>query len=106
MGRNLNPNAFHLFYGFYQIFFFIRVDLPRVSFKWASQVVLVVKHLPANAGDIRDVGSTPGQGRSLEEGTMDRGAWQAHSPQGYKESDTTEVTYRVAQHIRFRYTEK
>ena len=97
---------FIYFMDFIRFFFFIRVDLPRVSFKWASQVVLVVKHLPANAGDIRDVGSTPGQGRSLEEGTMDRGAWQAHRPQGYKESDTTEVTYPVAQHIRFRYTEK
>ena len=27
---------------------------------WASQVVLVVKNLPANAGDSRDLGSTPG----------------------------------------------
>ena len=27
---------------------------------WASQVVLVVKNLPANAGDVRDVGSIPG----------------------------------------------
>ena len=30
----------------------------------ASQVVLVVKNLPANAGDIRDMGSIPGSGRS------------------------------------------
>ena len=30
---------------------------------WASQVALVVKNLPANAGDIRDVGSIPGSGR-------------------------------------------
>ena len=30
--------------------------------------MLVVKNLPANAGDIRDVGSIPGWGRSLEEG--------------------------------------
>ena len=29
---------------------------------------LVVKNPPANAGDIRDVGSIPGLGRSLEEG--------------------------------------
>ena len=29
-----------------------------------SQVVLVIKNLPANAGDIRDVGSIPGSGRS------------------------------------------
>jgi len=28
---------------------------------------LVVKNPPANAGDIRDVGSIPGLGRSLEE---------------------------------------
>ena len=31
---------------------------------WASKVALVVKNLPANAGDIRDVGSTPELGRS------------------------------------------
>ena len=30
----------------------------------ASQVTLVVKNPPANAGDIRDSGSTPGSGRS------------------------------------------
>ena len=36
----------------------------------ASQVVLVVKNLPANAGDIRDLGLIPGSGRSP------RGAWQ------------------------------
>ena len=30
----------------------------------ASQVVLVVKNLPVNAGDQRDVGSIPGLGRS------------------------------------------
>ena len=49
----------------------------------------MVKNLPANAGDIRDTGSIPGSGRSLERGhgnplqysclenPMDRGAWQA-----------------------------
>ena len=31
---------------------------------WASQVVLVVKNPPANAGDPGDVGSIPGLGRS------------------------------------------
>ena len=50
----------------------------------ASQVVLVVKNPPANAGDIRDVGSVPGLGRSpgggcdnqysCLENPMDRGA--------------------------------
>ena len=33
-------------------------------FKGASQVSLVVKNLPANAGDVGDMGSTPGVGRS------------------------------------------
>ena len=33
---------------------------------WASQVVLVVKN-SASTGDIRDMGSIPGSGRSLEE---------------------------------------
>ena len=52
----------------------------------ASQVALVVRNLPANAGNIRDTGSIPGLGRSLEgghsnplqhsclESPMDRGA--------------------------------
>jgi len=31
-------------------------------------VALVVKNLPVNAGDIRDVGSISGLGRPLEEG--------------------------------------
>ena len=31
---------------------------------WSSQMVLVVKNPPANAGDIRDSGSIPGWGRS------------------------------------------
>ena len=32
----------------------------------ASQVALVVKNPPVNAGDLRDAGSIPGVGRSLE----------------------------------------
>ena len=35
---------------------------------WASQVALVVKNSPADAGDIRDVGMIPGLGRSPGEG--------------------------------------
>ena len=31
---------------------------------WASQVVLVIKNLPANAGDLRDASRIPGSGRS------------------------------------------
>ena len=55
----------------------------------SSQVVLVVKNPPANAGNRRDMSSTPGLGRSpggghgnplqcsCLENLMDRGAWQA-----------------------------
>ena len=35
---------------------------------WASQAVLVVKNLPASAGDVRNVGSIPGHKDPLEEG--------------------------------------
>ena len=56
---------------------------------WASRAVLVVKNSPANTGDVRDLGSIPGSGRSpgggrgnpfhysCLENPMDRGAWQA-----------------------------
>ena len=61
----------------------------------------MVKNLPVNAGDIRDVGLIPGWGRSP--------AWQptpvfllgeshgqrslaGYSPLGHKEADMTEVT--------------
>ena len=66
----------------------------------SSQVALVVKNLPANAGDIRDTGRED----PLEEGMathfsvlawripIDRGAWRGYSPWGRKESDTTEAT--------------
>ena len=40
----------------------------RLSYLWASQVVLVVKNPPANAEDVRDAGSIPGWGRSSGEG--------------------------------------
>ena len=55
----------------------------------SSQVALVVKNLPANAGDVKDAGSIPGSGRSpggghgnplqysCLENPMDRGDWQA-----------------------------
>ena len=36
-----------------------------VAYRQAFQMALVVKNLPANAGDIRDTGSIPGSGRSL-----------------------------------------
>ena len=36
----------------------------------ASQVALVIKNLPANAGDVRDMALIPRLGRSLEEGMV------------------------------------
>ena len=67
----------------------------------SSQVALVVKNPPANAGDSKDLSSIPSSGRSPGEGDenplqysylenpMDRGAWRA-SPWGCRESDITE----------------
>ena len=34
------------------------------NYTWTSQVALVVKNTSANTGDIKDVGSIPGLGRS------------------------------------------
>jgi len=76
----------------------------------ASQVVLVVKNLPASVGDTRNVSSIPrsgispgaGNGNPLQypclENSMDRRIWQAEepgglSPWGHKESDTTEYMH-------------
>ena len=62
----------------------------------------MVKNMPANAGEARDVGSIPGSGRSPRAGngnpfqysclenSIDRGAWAGYSPWGPKELDMTE----------------
>ena len=47
---------------FFFIFQFVNALL------WASQVVLVVRNLPANAGEARDLGLIPGSRRSSGEG--------------------------------------
>ena len=40
-------------------------EVSELEYKqWASQVVLVVENLPANAGGIRDLSLIPGLGRS------------------------------------------
>ena len=76
---------------FYIIFSscFLALTLFLLYFCWASQVVLVVKNLPANAGDLREAGLIPGSGRSpggrhnnplqcsCLENPTDRGAWRA-----------------------------
>ena len=38
--------------------------IAHIKLHWANQVALVVKNLPANAGDVRDAGSNCGSGRS------------------------------------------
>ena len=62
----------------------------------ASQVALVVKNLPGNAGDVRDAGLISGSGRSpggghgnphqysCLENPMDREPWQATVYRGAK----------------------
>jgi hypothetical protein len=65
------------------------MTLNHLTTLWASQVAIVVKNLPADAGDIRDAGlisvleRSPGggHGNPLQyfclENPMDRGAWWA-----------------------------
>ena len=67
---------------------YIQIDRQIDIHIWASQVVLVVKNPPANAGDFRDAGLIPGWERSpggghgnplqysCLENPVDRRAWQ------------------------------
>ena len=76
---------------------FIALYLPLLPL-----IALFVRNLPANAGDIRDMGLIPGLGRfpgggngnpfqySCLENPMDRGAWRV-TVHGIAESDMTEV---------------
>ena len=69
----------------------------------ASQVALVVKNPPANAGDIRDLGSIPGLGKypggglgnPLQYSCLEKSHGQrslvGYSPQGHKESDWSDL---------------
>ena len=70
-------------------------------------MVLVIKNSPANAGNLRDAGSTLGSGRSpggghgnplqysYLENAMDRGAWWATIHGVAYELDTTEATWHA-----------
>ena len=65
--------------------FFQSIDVKSADCRW----VLVVKNSPANTGDVKEVGSNPGLGRSpgggdgnplqdlCLENPTGRGAWQA-----------------------------
>ena len=83
-----------------------RTDFPATNFK----VALVVKNLPAKAGDTRDAGFTPGSGTSpggrhgnpfqysCLENPMDRGAWQATVQRVAKSH--IQLTERLSTHTR------
>ena len=79
----------------------------------ASQVALVVKNPPANAGDTRDAASIPGSGRSRGGGhdnplqyscledPMDRGAWGA-TVHGIGKSQTRPKQLSMHTHMFFK----
>ena len=87
--RNNIPNNVIYYYGYIskKMHHFLAFWLRSSVVPGVSQVVLVVKNLPAHAGDIRDAGSFPGLGRSPRgehnnplqysclENPMDREAW-------------------------------
>ena len=92
--------SFDLFHHFY----------PQCISNGASQVVLVVKNLPANAGNAGDMHSIPGLGRCpggrngnplqcLPGESHGQRNLAGYSPQGHKESDDTEhlstITYQI-----------
>ena len=54
----MNNKTDHRFLSIYSVAYFLR----------ASQVALLVENPPANAGDVKDMGSIPGSGRSPGEG--------------------------------------
>ena len=80
------------------------------SFLWASQVALVVKNPPANAGDVRDRGLIPGSGRSpggghgnslqcsCLENPQGQRSLVGNCPWGREEVDTTEETWHACTH--------
>ena len=67
--------------------------------RWATQLALEVKNLPANAGNIRDRGSIPGSGRCLEEGMASHSsvlAWRipwAEEPGGLQSTASLRVRH-------------
>ena len=84
----MHVKVYAVFEGVNQCYCSLKV-LGRMQLILASQVALVVKNPPANAGDIREMSSVPGWGKlpgggdgnplqySGLENPMDRGAWQA-----------------------------
>ena len=85
---SLVPHGKPLTYPILKIKFVCKINLASIICLDFSHKALVIKNLPANAGDIRDVALIPGSGRSpggghgsshqysCLENLMDRGAWQ------------------------------
>ena len=98
------------------LFFLIASAIPVLG---ASKVALVIKNLPVNAGDARDMGWISGLGRPPGEGAgyplqyshlgnhMDRGAWHI-TVHGVSKSKTRLATDHTTPHscISFIYTKQ
>ena len=57
------------------------IKLGKFTLKWqASQVLLVIRNLPANAGNARDAGLTPGLG--MRESFHRQGDKKSRGPEG------------------------
>ena len=88
------------------LFFFPDLHLSILNFQ-ASYLVLVVKNLSTSTGDARDVGSSPGSGRSSRgghgnplyysclENPQGQRRLEEYSPQGCRELDMTEATWHA-----------
>ena len=80
------------------------INVYRCKCTVASKIVLMVKNPPASAADIKKCGLIPELGRSaggwhdnhppvfLPGESYGQRSLESYSPQGLKESDTTEVT--------------
>jgi len=87
----------------FQRYLHFKHNWQNLSVSWDSQVAIVIKNPPSNAGCLRDMGLIPGLGRSpvgghgnplqcsCLENPIDGGAWWA-TVRGVAESDTIEAT--------------
>ena len=109
-GANQKPSSAFIFIKLLSTLFWyvLKLELRMVDlFLGLSQVALVVKNPPANAGDIRDLGSISGSGRSpggehgnplqysCLENPRGQRSLEGYSPWGHKESGTAEATYHA-----------
>ena len=93
-GLPISPNLKHSLICYHPILKYLVLALTG-----ASQVVLVVKNLPASVGDTRNMGSIPGLGRNprvgngnpLQHSCLENSMGRVgYSPWGHKELDTIE----------------